>query len=107
MFSYTLPELINSKVEILSVRPAKGSHHIPENKLMKEFIKRHFPNGTTTVLNGSADLEIVKYLKAQKDAPMVVLGAYRRGTVSRWFKESMADTIMKEIKLPLFIAHNK
>jgi len=107
MFSYTLPALKNCKVEILSVRPHSESRHIPENKLMKEFIKRHFPNGTFTVLNGFADLEIVKYLKMQKDAPMVVLGAYRRGMVSRWFKESMADTIMKEVRLPLFIAHNK
>jgi nucleotide-binding universal stress UspA family protein len=107
MFSYTLPELVNYKVEILSVKPAGKNRHVPENKLMKEFIKRHFPNGSFTVLNGFADLEIVKYLKAQKDAPIIVLGAYRRGMVSRWFKESMADTIMKEVKLPLFVAHNK
>lgn len=38
---------------------------------------------------------------------LVVLGAYRRNELSRWFKTSMADTLMKELDTPLFIAHNK
>jgi len=27
--------------------------------------------------------------------------------LSRWFKTSMADTLIKELDTPLFIAHNK
>ena len=59
------------------------------------------------VVKGWAEDEIVKHLKLQKDNALVILGAYRRGTVSRWFRESMADVLMKETKVPLFIAHNK
>ena len=80
---------------------------MPENKLMKEFMKRHFPKATYTVLKGLAEPEIVNYLKQQKETPLVILGAYRRGMVSRWFRPSMADVLMKDLKLPLFIAHNK
>ena len=51
--------------------------------------------------------EIIKALKLQSENALVVLGAYRRGTVSRWFRVSMADILMKEISLPIFVAHNK
>jgi hypothetical protein len=37
----------------------------------------------------------------------VVLGAYQRSEVSRWFKTSMADILMRELNVPMFIAHNK
>lgn len=107
MFSYTLPSLKPYPTEIISVNETKQSLHMPENKLMKEFMKRHFPKATYTVLKGLAEPEIVDYLKKQKETPLVILGAYRRGMVSRWFRASMADVLMKDLKLPLFIAHNK
>jgi nucleotide-binding universal stress UspA family protein len=107
MFSYLLPQLSNLDTEVISVKTPETSLHIPDNKLMKEFMKRHFPKATYTVVKGWAEEEIVKLLQKQTKNTLVVLGAYRRGTVSRWFRESMADTLMKECKLPLLIAHNK
>jgi Universal stress protein family. len=74
---------------------------------MKELMKRHFPSARFTVLKGNAEEQIIKHLQKAGDQTLVVLGAYRRGTVSRWFRESMADTLMRGLKLPLFIAHNK
>jgi len=107
MFSYLLPQLKNLETEVLTIKPEKKSLHLPDGKLMKEFMKRHFPNAEYKVVHGYAEDEIVKYLKQQNESTLVVLGAYRRSTVSRWFRESMADVLMKEVKLPLFIAHNK
>lgn len=106
MFSYTLPSLKQNPVEVISVNPVKRSHYLPDKNLVKEFMNRHFPQATYTIIKGIAETEIVNYLKTQKDIPLVVLGAYRRGMVSRWFRESMADVLMKELKVPLFIAHN-
>ncbi len=107
MFSYILPSLKPYPCEIISVNDPQQSLHIPENKLMKEFMKRHFPMATFTVLKGIPETQIANYLKKQAETPLVVLGAYRRGMVSRWFRPSMADALMKDLKLPLFIAHNK
>lgn len=107
MYSYLLPQLSNLDTEVISVKTPETSLHIPDNKLMKEFMKRHFPKATYTVIKGWAEEEIVKLLQKQTKNTLVVLGAYRRGTVSRWFRESMADTLMKECKLPLLIAHSK
>jgi len=106
MFSYTLPALKQNPVEVISVTPVKRSHYVPDKKLMKEFMNRHYPKAIYTIIKGIPEMEIVKYLQSQKDIPLVVLGAYRRGMVSRWFRESMGDVLMKELKVPLFIAHN-
>lgn len=107
MFSYILTALNQNAVDVLTIKPGQQTLHLPDNGLMKEFMKRHFPKAAFTVLKGMAEEEITNYLKKQKDTPLVVLGAYRRGRVSRWFRPSMADTLMKDLKLPLFIAHNK
>ena len=107
MFSYSLDSLKQEPTEVVSVKKTNQTLHVPDNKLMKEFMKRHFPNASYTVLKGDPDEEIVNYLKLQKNNPLVVLGAYQRGMLSRWFRPSMADLLMKELKLPLFIAHTK
>lgn len=107
MFSYLMPTLKELPTDIISVNPVNSSLHMKDNKLMKEFMKRHFPKAKYKVLSGLAEQEIVNYLKSQKGDALVVLGAYRRTTISRWFRESMADVLMKEVKLPMFIAHNR
>ena len=106
MFSYLLPQLKNLETEVVSVKPYISSGHLADNKLFKEYMKRHYPRAKITLLKGFAEDEIVKHLKQSDPNTLVVLGAYRRGTVSRWFRTSMADVLMKGTKLPLFIAHH-
>lgn len=104
---YYLFESGNEKTKVLSIKELNQTLHVPDNRLMREFMKRHFPNAEYTVLRGGAEQEIVKYIHHLKKHVLVVLGAYQRGMVSRWFHESMADVLMKELNCPLFIAHNK
>lgn len=106
MFSYTLSTLKHGPVKVLSVKDKKETRRIPDNRLMTEFIKQHFVKPTFTVKKGDPETEILKYLDGVENS-LVVLGAYRRGRVSRWFRHSMADVLMKKLQLPLFIAHNK
>jgi nucleotide-binding universal stress UspA family protein len=107
MLSYTVASLKQEPTEVVSVKNKNQTLHLPDNTLMKEFMKRHFPKAHYTVLKGIPEIEIVNYLKLQKNCPLVVLGAYQRGMVSRWFRASMADVLMRDLKLPLFIAHTK
>ncbi len=81
--------------------------HLHDSKLMREFIKRHFPGANFTVAKGDPEFEIVKHLRSLSENTLVVLGAYQRSDLSRWFKTSMADILMKEIETPLFMAHTK
>ncbi|NIJ52559.1 universal stress protein [Dyadobacter arcticus] len=105
MFSYLLPFLKELPVEILSVKSSDQNLHIPDNRLMKEFVKRHFQTASYQVLHGNPDQQIAEYLKQTDQNALVVLGAYQRNMVSRWFRKSMADVLMEELKMPLFVAH--
>lgn len=106
MFSYIFSELNNLKTEVISVRGVKDSLHVPDNRLMKEFMKRHFPLAEFTVVRGEAEGEILDQLKEKNENILIVLGAYNRGMVSRWFRPSTADILMEELNKPLFIAHH-
>lgn len=107
MFSYLFGSFQDLPVEVYSVNERIANLRLPDNKLMREFIKRHFPNATYNVATGEAEEQILDYLRNHKENELIVLGAYRRGELSRWFKASMADTLMRNLDLPLFIAHNK
>ena len=108
MFSYLFGNFNEVPVEVFTVNDQYlASRHLPNNKLMREFIKRHFPKATYSVAKGLPEEEITGYLRNHKENELVVLGAYRRSELSRWFKTSMADILMKELDTPLFIAHNK
>lgn len=107
MFSYMFDGLKQLNTEVITVKGMEDNLHIPDNRLFKEFMKRHFPKAKYKVLQGFAEEEIVRYLKDKNEDSMVVVGAYQRGSVSRWFRQSMADVLMKELNMPLFIAHSK
>ncbi len=106
MFTSILPETNKLPATVITVR-GDDNHHVPENQLMKEFMKRHHPGAEYEVLQGDAENAILDQLMKTDSRTLVVLGAYQRSTVSRWFKASMADLLMKSVPCALFIAHNK
>nr|WP_295865009.1 universal stress protein [uncultured Chitinophaga sp.] len=105
MYSYLLLSQFPVTVTVLSVNPE--GNHLQNKQLIRDFIHSHFPEAAYHVVDGNPETEIIRYLKNMPKDTLVVLGAYRRGTVSRWFRESMADVLMSAVDLPLFIAHNK
>ena len=107
MFSYLFEEIKHFETQIVKVNAKEESMHLPDNRLIKEFIKRHYPKAEYIVLKGNAEDEIIRYLHREKKDPLIVLGAYRRNKLSRLFKPSMADYLLQHLKVPLFIAHNK
>ena len=106
MFNYLLNHFKALPVEVLTVKPSKTDLNLPNPAPMEEFIRTHFPEARITVTQGDAEEEIVAYLRRGKENELVVLGAYRRSELSRWFKTSMADILMRELDTPLFIAHS-
>lgn len=107
MFSYIFENSNTFPVEVLSVNESKNEvTSIPGSGMMKDFIDMHFSRSSFNLLNGKAEEKILDYLAQSNKNKLVVLGAYRRSHFSRWFKHSLADTLMKELDLPLFIAHH-
>lgn len=106
MFNYMMPWLRSKPTEIVSVSDTTDTAELPDDALVREFIDCHYPAASYTLLNGDPEEELINYLTSSNKNSLVVLGAYQRGGVSRWFKTSMADLLMKEIDAPLFIAHH-
>lgn len=108
MFSYILGNPQNFPVKVFTVKEKnKSEFYMPDNKEIREFIKRYFPKATFAVASGNPEAEISGYLGRLAKNQLVVLGAYQRSEISRLFKVSMADILMKELEIPLFIAPNK
>lgn len=105
-FSYLLGDLEDVPVEVVTVKnEEKATTRLPHNKLVREWMKKHFPKAEFTLLKGDPEAKIASHLKSYGENELVVLGAYRRNEVSRWFRTSMADVLMKELDTPLFVAH--
>ena len=106
MFSYVLGNPQNLPIKVFMVKEKKKAEFfMPDNKKIREFTKGHFPKATFAVASGNAEQEISGYLGSLPKNQLVVLGAYQRSEISRWFKISMADILMRELEIPLFIAH--
>lgn len=106
-FSYLFENMKQLNTEVLSVKKEKQDMALPDGRLIREFIKQHYPKADAVVLKGNAEDAVISYLQREKKHPIVVLGAYQRSSFSRLFKPSMADHLLHHLKMPLFVAHNK
>jgi nucleotide-binding universal stress UspA family protein len=106
-FSYLFGDLEGMATEVVTVKKEEESILLPDSRLIQEFILQHFPEVAVVVLKGDAEVELPAYLKTTKTHPMIVMGAYQRNKLSRLFKPSMADNLVRQVEAPLFIAHQK
>jgi hypothetical protein len=105
MFNYVLPSMSSLETKLLCAKDALSAQHLPDNKLIKEWMKRHFPNATTKVLRGE-EKELVTALTSEGPGLLIVAGVYHRSTVSMWLHKSLADSLINEIDAPVFAAHS-
>jgi nucleotide-binding universal stress UspA family protein len=105
LFSYLFPNMRQLPVEVITIKPYELDRHLPEGRLMKELMNRHFKEVAYTTIQGDPEKEVIEQLKYRQHNELIVLGAYERGSMSRWIKPSMADLLITGLKAPLFIAH--
>lgn len=102
-FTYLLPELLDKKLILVQVsEPGKAVH--PDKYPLKERLLNHYADFEFETLIGNTDTRLFDYLLKKKNS-MLVMGSYGRNTVSRFFKRSSADLLIKTITPPVFIAH--
>ena len=92
-------------LQVLSVRQEKQEQVLPDAHLFKEWVNDHFASLQYAILSGRSEEEIIAQLKREARYPVVILGAYGRSRASRWVRPSLADRIMNQFDLPLFIAN--
>ena len=103
-FTYLFPELVKRKIEVLNVRSgADGT--LEEAFKMKEWMREHYEDVGYVLLKGDPADQLFAYLLEKKNG-VVVMGAYGRGILSRFFKPSHARLIIKTVNMPIFVAHH-
>ncbi len=104
MLGYIVPEIAMLETKLFYAQHGSLTLRLPDNKLMREWIKRHFPKVEYRLIKGN-EKELVATIAAEDPGILIVIGAYNRSNLSMWFRNSLADLLMNEIKTPLFIAH--
>ena len=72
--------------------------------LMKEYLGVHYSNLSFEMVSGNAEESILNYAEKLSN-PLIVMGAYGRSALSRFFSKSAAGKLLKEKSLPVFAAH--
>ena len=105
-FCQLFDSLTKLETEMIHVKAANEKEQLPNNRLMKEFMGKHFPNSVYTILKGLPDVEIINYMKDKHQRALIVLGGYNRGTLSKWLKPSVTNALIMETSTPIFLARN-
>lgn len=78
---------------------------LPDEPLIRELVESEFPGAVYRTIKGTPEQSIPRYLSEKTEGTVAVTGAYQRGAFSRLFEPSLADKLMAELNIPLFIAH--
>lgn len=105
-FNYLFPATQKQQVEILMITDEKHTNHFPNEHLLKELLKRKYKVVLQSIIKSSnTDDAFVNHMRTENKNCMLVLGAYQRSSFSRWLYQSIADTLIYELDIPLFISH--
>lgn len=107
MFIYLFPETIKLPLQVLSVKAIEENLHLPDYTQLKLWLKSNFNQIEYVVLKGIPETEIVNHLLKVDFFFLPIIGAYSRSGLSRWFRTSMADVMVNNFEVPIFLAHQK
>ena len=103
-FTYLFPQLSNKKITVVQVTETGNWEDRQKHKLT-EWLKAHYSDIHFEGLKGNSNNALFDYLLKTKNV-FLVIGAYGRNELSRFFKPSTADLVIKTITQPIFIAHH-
>jgi hypothetical protein len=82
----------------------ENGNDIPKEPYIEEYLTRHIKDLTISKL----DMDPRKYFSkwiADKKSSLLISGSFSRSAVSSLFRKSFVLDIIKEHKIPVFIAH--
>lgn len=102
-FAYMFPQLNNKPVSVVEV---SNGHPIPERDRngMKNWVKQHYSSVAFATIEGDPAAALLAHLLPRKNA-LVITGAYGRNALSRFFRRSTAEMLIKVMSHAFFVAH--
>ncbi len=102
-FTYLLPQMHAKKATIVQVNET-GEWKDVEKYNFKEWLKEHYADLHFEALKGDPDIMLFEYLLEKKNI-ILVMGAYGRNALSKFFTKSPADLLINTVTQPIFITH--
>jgi nucleotide-binding universal stress UspA family protein len=102
-FDYMFPELRRAKIILIEVTKANNAY-VTQIEKVKEWLCQRYDNIKVEILHGKTKDELFQYL-LQKDNAIFVMGSYGRSNLSRLFKRTASEKVLKTTNLPVFITH--
>jgi nucleotide-binding universal stress UspA family protein len=103
-FTQTFPQLAKDlPVTMLSISKTK-EETLEYEELMKEYLSIHYGTVNYELLAGQPD-EAILTVAGRMESPIIVMGAFGRSGISRFFSKSAASGLLKEQSLPIFVSH--
>ncbi|HTL08374.1 MAG TPA: universal stress protein [Chitinophagaceae bacterium] len=102
-FTYLFPQLAGKKATIVMINDSGKWEDVHKHSL-SEWLKAHYNELHWVVREGDSDASLFEYLFGRKKS-LLVMGAYGRNALSRFFKRSTASLLIKTIAQPIFITH--
>lgn len=103
MYSYVFPEWRNYPTKLVTVKSEEEK--LSEKHHIQDLLHEHFSSVEMEILTGNARKELLDHLKKYTNNTLVVMGAYGRPAISMLFKKSLANSIIREVMVPVLIAH--
>ncbi|MEO5673108.1 MAG: universal stress protein [Chitinophagales bacterium] len=104
-FTLLFPEdIFHAAATLIHIVKSKEESTEQHGGLIREYLKAHYVNLNEETISGQPDDAILNFAEMQAN-PLVVMGAYGRSGVSRFFSRSTAGKLLKDKSLPVFIAH--
>jgi len=102
-FAYLCPELCSNNTLLIYARE-DANKEIPDKRYIEELSVRHFSKLSLLKLEINPREFFTKWMAKQKGA-ILISGAFNRSIFSVMFKKSFVTDVIKDHKLPVFVAH--
>lgn len=106
MFSYLFKPYRNLTAHLIYISN-ENKDELAHHSYIQSWLSLHFSDLHVHVLQGSVRKELVNFIQLQANNAVVVMGAYGRNALSRLFKQSLADIVLKQTGSTIFMAHEK
>jgi len=102
-FTYLFPELCRNTT-LLVYAKEENDNELPDEVYIEELAARHFPNLSLMKLPVNPKQYFNTWVSDRKGS-ILISGAFSRSVFSQMFKKSFVTDVIRDHKLPVFIAH--
>jgi hypothetical protein len=102
-FAYLFPELAFNNTILVFAKEKEGEE-LPDQDYIEELAARHYSNLTLERLQIDPDKFFDSWLMENKKA-ILITGSFGRSGISRFIRKSFAIDMLRDHRIPVFIAH--